>query len=177
MDVDFDAWFVSTYAELKTLACTQLRHERVGHTLSPTAILHEAYLTLRGSLVYRPSKAYMFASFRKTFKRQLIDYARYKGSKKRTKKRPDYFNPAYSQDRSIQIIERDSMQSMLESLSKCNARAAMVVQIRVNTDLSLQTIADRIGVSLRTVSADWNFAMMFARDWMESRNLIHSRSL
>ncbi len=174
MDVDFDAWFVSTYAELKSLTYAQLRHERVGHTLSPTAILHEAYLTLRGSLVYRPSKAYMFASFRNTVRRLLIDYARHKGSRKRRKKRSDFVNADYMYDGCVQIIDRDSMQSMLECLSKCNARAAMVAQIRVNTDLSLQTIADRIGVSLRTVSSDWNFAIMFARDWMESRNLIHS---
>ena len=167
-----DEWFECAYRELKGFARWHMAGDRKDHTLTPTAVMHEAYLTLRGTLrSHTKTERFYHASFRITIRRILIDYARYKNCIKRRG------TSDLSQDcreiadpSTANALARDDLESMLESLSKSQPRAAAVARIRLNTDLCLQTIADRLGVSHRTVSSDWKTAVSFAREWHEFAN-------
>ncbi len=165
---NFDEWFTGAYPELHAISRRSSAYERAGHTLTPTAVLHEAYITLRGTL--KPGKsndAFLFACFRKTIRRKLIDYARFKTCQKRNNKRCLHLQePGLVPERSDSQRHQDIL-LIIEQLQRSHPRAAAVADMRLNTHLSLPLIAERLGVSLRTVSYDWNVAVDFARDWVE----------
>jgi RNA polymerase sigma factor (TIGR02999 family) len=165
----FDDWFTGAYSELHALSQRSSVYERPGHTLTPTAILHEAYITLKGTLEKKTTdNAFLFACFKKTIRRKLIDYARYKNSHKRGgKHRRPPVGIESALDRSDSDL-RSSALLFLEQLQLSHPRAAAVANMRLNTDLSLPLIADRLGVSLRSVSYDWKIAVDYAREWYKN---------
>src|SRR5436190_22380898 len=71
------------YDELRNLAAARLAHERVGHTLQPTALVHEAYLRLIGDEPHWENRAHFFGAAAEAMRRILIDQARHKGRQKR----------------------------------------------------------------------------------------------
>src|SRR5690349_8704715 len=71
------------YQELRQLARVQLRHERQGHTLQPTALVNEAYLKLVGQREEWSSRTHFFALASQMMRRVLVDYARQRNRVKR----------------------------------------------------------------------------------------------
>ena len=162
-----DQWLEREYPKLRAKAASLCAHERVDHTLTPTALVNEAYMTLRGSLASDEHEPrYFHASFIQSMKRILIDHARARNCKKRCgtyKRIPIHAGSGRKQ--SDQVFERINTEEFSRSLEQLNTRAAAVFRIRTQTGLGFGTIAARLGVSRRTVAADWSFVLKHAKDW------------
>ena len=164
----FHTWFVMEYETLRASASNLCAHERRNHTLNPTALVNEAYLTLAGSMsqtmTFSPS--YLQAALIRTMKRKLIDHARARNSLKR---RGMYTHIPVSENEVSELdqstLDALELDEFLQALGHHNPRAAAVFRIRLFTGLRLESIASRLGVSRRTATSDWNIAVRFAQHW------------
>ena len=152
------------YKELRALAAKYLRQERFGHTLDPTALVHEAFLRLVDQKrVDWQGKTHFFAVCAEAMHRILIDHAR---SNRRLKRGGDWrrvalHNAASELARSdVQLID---FKEALEKLAKLDKRQARVVELRLFAGLIMEEIAGVLGVSKRTVEGDWTHAKAWLR--------------
>lgn len=154
------------YGELRGLAARYLRHERKGHTLDPTALVHEAFMRLVDqSRVDWQGKTHFFAVSAEAMRRILIDHAR---ARKRFKRGKDWRRVAFDQVVSeLAILETDivDFRDALQTLSALDERQAKVVELRLFAGLSMEEISTVLGVSKRTVEGDW----MHAKAWLRAR--------
>lgn len=152
------------YDELRQLARRQLRHERPGHTLNPTALVNEAFLRLvQQQQIQAADRTQFLAIAGRTMWRILVNYAR---DKKRLKRggghRPIPLDEA---DRFLTDEEADEVLALdeaLDRLAKVNPRGSEVVRCRFYSGLSLEETAEVLGVSVKTVQRDW----IAARAWL-----------
>lgn len=149
------------YGELRSIAEQFMRNERRGHTLQPTAVVHEAYLRLGDQQDWQ-SRAHFFASAAKAIRRVLVDHARRRGAAKRVGERvrvgfDDGQSSAEPWDTDLLELDR-----ALRELSKVDARQARIVELRFFGGLSVAETAELLGVSDRTVEGDWRMA----RAWL-----------
>jgi len=147
------------YAELRSIADSYLKRERVGHTLQPTALLHEAWLLLakeQGSNFENRRKFFAFAA--RIMRQILVDHARSAGAEKRGGGAPMMpLNEAldFAPDRSLEFL---SLNEALESLARLNPRKAQVVELRYFGGLNLEETAHVLGISVATVSREQRMA-------------------
>ncbi len=152
------------YDELRQLARRQLRNERPGHTLNPTALVNEAFLRLVQQRQIKAAVRTQFLAIAgRTMWRILVNYAR---DKKRLKRggghRPIPLDEA---DRFLTDQEADEVLALdeaLDRLTKVNPRGSEVVRCRFYSGLSLEETAEVLGVSVKTVQRDW----IAARAWL-----------
>jgi RNA polymerase sigma factor (TIGR02999 family) len=164
------------YAALKRIAHRQLRQESQGHTLSTTAIVHEAWLRLSGQNTQRwASRAQFFSVAARTMRRVLIDYARQHHAARRgggaTPLTLDALDPAavatLSVDSRAELLL--ALDEALERLSALDARAARIVEYRYFAGWSEAETAEALQLSVRTVSRDWRAA----RAWLLDALIAH----
>jgi RNA polymerase sigma factor (TIGR02999 family) len=154
------------YHELHRIARGQLRSERRGHTLGPTALVNEAYLKLsRDVKIEARSRTQFLAAASVAMRRVLVDYAR---TRKRLK-RGGGEAPVPLDEASVAalISEREAaellaLEDALARLEQADARAARVVELRFFGGLSMEEIADALALSVKTVQRDW----LAARAWL-----------
>jgi RNA polymerase sigma factor (TIGR02999 family) len=148
------------YLELKKIAAAELRRERSGHTLQPTALVHEAYLRMIGQtrIAWR-DRAHFFGLAATMMRRVLVDHARARLAAKRRPEEPAPELPEPSAAaRPVEILDLDRA---LDRLAERFPRPARVVELRYFAGLELEEIAAALGVSDRTVKRDWRFARAF----------------
>jgi RNA polymerase sigma factor (TIGR02999 family) len=159
-----DELFPLIYEELKIVARAQLAREATGHTLGPTALVHEAYIRLANRERLLPEdRRHFFALTAQTMRRVLIDHARARKRAKRGSGQvavPLEGIEALMTDQSAD--ELLALDEALERLAAANPRAALVVERRFFGGLSLEEAAESLGVSLKTVQRDW----LAARAWL-----------
>lgn len=157
-----------TYRELRRIAHAHLRHERRGHTLQTTALLHEAYLRLLrsgpGSVDNRDAFFRLMAA---EMRRRLVDHARRRLTEKRgggvihESLQTSMTNPAPEDPSTIEATLW-RLDRALEELNGSFPRAARVVQLRFIAGLTTEQTAAAIGLSPGTVKREWTFA----RAWL-----------
>jgi RNA polymerase sigma factor (TIGR02999 family) len=156
-----DALLPLVYAQLRALAAARMAHERPGHTLNPTALVHEAYVRLADNSRFA-NRAHFFAAAAEAMRRILIDRARAKGRQKReggrTKLPVDVLDLAASED-SDQILAVDDAIRRLDTVLP---EAARVVRLRFFAGLSVAETAETLGTSERSVAREWTYA----RAWL-----------
>ena len=147
------------YEELRRIALKQLRCERSGHTLEATAVVHEAYLRLNGQRGFQwPSRAHFFAFAAHLIRRILVDHARSRNRAKRggLMEKVTLSEAAHlALPRSIDLLALDDALSSLETF---DPRKATVVELRFLAGLTLEEIAEQLGISTETVSREWRRA-------------------
>jgi RNA polymerase sigma-70 factor (ECF subfamily) len=156
--------FARLHTELHRMAAQRLSSERPGHTLQPTALIHELYLRLEaGNSPEWRSRTHFFAVAAKTLRRILIDHARARSAGRRGGGEPRVSldlvqdaGPICSYDDLLIIDEA------LTRLEKADERAARVTELRFFAGLLESEIAQELGVSEITVKRDWKFA----RAWL-----------
>ena len=152
------------YDELRVLARNQLRNERKGHTLNPTALVNEAYIRLaRHDAINAAQRTQFFAIAGTTMRRILVDYARMRNSKKRGEGQPH----VNLDDAAYYLTDREAdeviaLEDALKDLTTINKRASRVVEYRFYCGLSNQETAQLLDISSKTVQRDW----LFARAWL-----------
>ena len=152
------------YSELRDLAARYLRRERHGHTLSPTALVHEAYLRLVDQTsADLQGKTHFYAVCAEAMRRILIDHAR---GRQRAKRGGDWRRVAFDQvvsELGLLEVELIDFRDSLQRLAKLDARQAKVVELRLFAGLSMAEIATVLKVSKRSAEGDWTHAKAWLR--------------
>ncbi|HEX8385598.1 MAG TPA: sigma-70 family RNA polymerase sigma factor [Rubricoccaceae bacterium] len=162
-----DRMFPLVYAELRQIARARLRSERDGHTLTPTALVHEAFLRLvEGSEVSWQGRAHFYAVAAGVMRRLLVDWARGRRAEKRgggaVHVSTDETGVAAvlgQTDREDAVLALDEA---LATLAKRSERQSRVVECRYFAGLTIEETAEALGVSSTTVRTDWRLA----RAWL-----------
>ena len=154
------------YADLRHVAQKQLRYELPGHTLQPTALVHETYLRLvdQQRMQWR-NRAQFFAVSAQLIRRILVDYARQRGAVKRggmaTRLELDSSIASAAGD----LVDAIALDTALKGLEALDAQQARVIELRFYGGLSIEETASALGVSPATVNRDW----VTARAWLYRR--------
>lgn len=147
------------YPELHRLAERYCRGERDGHTLSPTALLHEAYFQLvKQSDKDWESRAHFIGVAAQVMRRILVDYARAYRADKRAGAHQNISlddGLVVAPERPDQILALDEA---LLRLSSLDARQSRIVELRFFGGLSDKETAEVLGISIRTVTREWGMA-------------------
>jgi RNA polymerase sigma factor (TIGR02999 family) len=144
------------YDELRRRAAGHLRHERPGHTLRPTDLVHETYLKLRSQSGGWENRGQFFGVASRLMRRILVDHARARAAAKRggglrlTLAEPEAAKPA-----GPELLDLDAA---LDELSALDERQARLVELRYFGGLSLDETALALEVSAATVSREWSMA-------------------
>jgi len=152
------------YAELRRLAHSYLRHERPGHTLQTTALVHEAYLKLIDQRsVNWQNRAQFFALSAQAMRRILIDSARRHTSVKRgsggTKISLDEAATVSGETANESLLALDMA---LQELEKVDAEQSRIVELRYFGGLTIEETAEVLKTSPATVKREWTMA----RAWL-----------
>jgi RNA polymerase sigma-70 factor, ECF subfamily len=153
------------YRELRRLAGGYLRNERVGHTLQPTALVHEVYVRLAGQdHTEWQNRAQFMGVAAQIMRRILVDYARERAAAKRggTPARIDH----ESRFEGPEVGNPDEILAVHEALGRLcelDAQQARVVELRYFCGMNVEEAAAALGVSPRTVKRDWAMAKRWLR--------------
>lgn len=154
-DASAELWEL-TYEELRRIAARYLMRERPDHTLSATALVHEAYVRLVDQTrIQWQDRAHFFAVASNVCRRILVDYARRRGAEKRGGARAKVTLDDNSAVVDAQSDEMLALDEALDRLSELNERLGKVVVMRYYGGLSEEETAEALGVTARTVRRDW----------------------
>jgi len=149
----------AVYQELRRMADHYLRGEDSGHSLQPTALVHEAYLRLIDQTkVEWQNRAHFFGVAAQMMRRILIDHAKAKHRVKRggtaVKVMLDE-NANFTQERASELLALDDA---LQRLARMDERKSRIVELRYFGGLTVEETAQVLGISDKTVMRDWNLA-------------------
>jgi RNA polymerase sigma-70 factor, ECF subfamily len=152
------------YDELRRVASRLMQRERTDHTLSPTAVVHEAVIRLLGGAVFdnAPDRSYLFASAARAMREVLIDHARRRAADRRGGGRQRVSLDAvldYFEGQGLDIV---AVHEALDRLAERDERQAQVMTLRYFGGMTVHEVAAALGVSVVTVERDWRLA----RAWL-----------
>jgi len=151
------------YQELRNLATARMLHESAGHTLQPTALVHEAWLRLVGDGSQNwKSRAYFFAAAAEAMRRILVEHARRKARQKHGggQERLNILDLDLAEaapDEKILLVDE-----ALESLERSHPERARVVVMKFFGGMTNREVADALDISERSVDRHW----VCAKAWL-----------
>ncbi|MCO6456110.1 MAG: sigma-70 family RNA polymerase sigma factor [Pirellulaceae bacterium] len=151
------------YERLRQLAVSKLQQEHPGHTLQPTALVHEAYLRLVDvpQAPWWDGRSHFFAAAAEAMRRILVEQARRKRSLKhgggRTRQPLDELSIAMPEDEEYVLAVHEA----LGKLERTDRQAAELVKLRFFAGLSGREAAEILQVSPRTADRIWVYARAF----------------
>jgi RNA polymerase sigma factor (TIGR02999 family) len=153
------------YDELRRLAAHKMANEAAGHTLQPTALVHEAWLRLGGDA--QPdwqNRGHFFAAAAEAMRRILIDRAR----KRAVRRASGLGAPEELEESRIEAAADDTqllaVHEALDQLALVDASAAELVKLRYFVGLSLVEAAQSLGLAQRSAERLWTFSRSWLRD-------------
>jgi RNA polymerase sigma factor (TIGR02999 family) len=152
------------YDELRRIAAYKMSAEARGHTLQPTALVHEAWLRLVGSKQSAwQNRAHFFGAAAEAMRRILVEHARRKQSLKRG-------GGAEQQeiDESVLVLaappdELLAVHEALDKLSAEDAQAAELVKLRYFVGMTMEEASSALGLPKRTAESLWTYARVWLR--------------
>lgn len=151
------------YDELRNLATARMLQESAGHTLQPTALVHEAWLRLVGDANRDwKSRAYFFSAAAEAMRRILVEHARrktrlkYGGGQQRLNIEDLDLAEAPPDDKIVLVDEA------LEHLERSNPERARVVVLKFFGGMTNKEVADTMNISERTIDRHW----VCAKAWL-----------
>jgi len=160
-----DEMLPAIYGELRRLAALYLSRERPGHTLQPTALVHETYLNLiQQRQVDWRNRAQFLGVAAGAMRRVLLHHAEHRDAQKRAGARErvtlDEALATLEQSATVDLID---LNNALDRLAALDARQARVVELRIFGGLTIDEAADVLQVSPATVKRDWDVARLWLR--------------
>lgn len=166
---NIDTAIASVYRELEKIAAGQLKRERAGHTLTPSALVNEVYLRLAKSDLTWNSSEHFFAIAANAMRQLLLNHAIARLADKRgggwqRMTLTIGLNEHDSQNADAQapedVIDLDAALTALEARDK---RQAKIVALRYFAGLSIEDTAKVMALSVATIKRDWLIAKLFLR--------------
>ena len=154
-----DALMAAIYQDLHRLARKHMKVERDDHTLQPTALVHEAYMRLinQHSTDWK-DRVHFFAIASRIIRRILVDHARERGAAKRggTVRRVPFeeIDPMAA----VAGVDLLALDEALHELGEIDAQQAKIVELRYFSGLTVEEVAELLGVGKRTVDREWQCA-------------------
>jgi RNA polymerase sigma-70 factor (ECF subfamily) len=152
------------YDELRRVASGLMRRERRDHTLSPTAVVHEAVIRLLGEGVFdqAPDRRFLFTAAARAMREVLIDHARRRAAGRRGGGRRRVALDAvvdYLEEQGLDVV---AVHEALDRLAALDGRQAQVMTLRYLGGMTVAEVAAALGISVTTVEHDWRLA----RAWL-----------
>jgi RNA polymerase sigma factor (TIGR02999 family) len=158
------------YDELRKLAAQRMKHEKPGQTLQATALVHEAFLRLVGTSQAGDSnwdsRGHFFAAAAEAMRRILVDRAR---RKKRVKHGGEHRRVEFDEHPQPDGPPADEILALDHALTRLAAEdptAAQVVQLHFFAGLSIEQVAEMLGVARATAYRQWSYARAWLRNAM-----------
>jgi RNA polymerase sigma-70 factor, ECF subfamily len=152
------------YGELRRLADGYLKNERAGHTLQPTALVHEVYLRMLGQKnITSQNRAHFFGIAARVMREVLIDYARWRNRLKRggnEQTRIAIEAISFDNRPALDVI---NVNEALGKLEKLDARQAQIVEMIFFGGLKIEEIGEVLNISPATVKREWSSAKLILR--------------
>jgi RNA polymerase sigma factor (TIGR02999 family) len=152
------------YQELRKLARAYLRNERAGHTLQPTALIHEAYMRLSGQkLPDWQGRKHFYGVAAQLMRQVLVEHARARAAIKRggdDQKLPLEEIVGLPEQRAAELVALDDA---LTNLADFDPRKARVIELRFFGGMTEQETAHALGISVATVRRDMRLAEAWLR--------------
>jgi len=153
------------YKELRQLAAQKMANEAAGHTLQPTALVHEAWMRLGGSDAPTfQNRAHFFGAAAEAMRRILIEHARRRLAAKRGAGVEvvdlDGVDISYPQADDDQLL---AVNEALEKLAAVDPRKAELVKLRYFVGLNFEETAAALGIAVPTAKQWW----AYARSWLK----------
>lgn len=156
---DSDALFSRVYDELRNLASRYLRRERPDHTLQPTALVHEAYMRIKGGADFNTENVAHFRAIAARIMRQLlIEHARSKGADKRGGGRDRVTLATDMTPGPSKGIDVLALEEALGRLREIDPRLVDVIELRFFGGMTINETAGVLNVSPTVVKDDWRSA-------------------
>jgi RNA polymerase sigma factor (TIGR02999 family) len=157
-----DALFPAVYRDLENIAKA---HVRSGNSLEPRGLVHELYLKLTDAALDARDRKHFYAIAALAMRQILVDRSRRRQSQKRGGEHAERVTLAQlaTEHAAVDVVAVDRALEKLEALSE---RQARIVELRCLVGLTVEETAEALGVSERTVAAEWRLA----RAWL-SREL------
>ncbi|MEM7414861.1 MAG: ECF-type sigma factor [Gemmatimonadota bacterium] len=155
-----DSLLSLVYHELKAVAAAHLRTEDDGHTLQPTALVHEAYLRLVDQHTPPRRRTHFFAIAAQAMRRVLIDHAR----RRKALRRGGGQQTTLHDDHLVtdgEPVDMLALHAALEKLAETHERQAKAIELRYFGGLDGRQAAEVLGVSVVTVKRDWQYGRAF----------------
>ena len=152
------------YDELRRVASGLMRRERRDHTLSPTAVVHEAVIRLLGEGVFDQAadRSFLFTAAARAMREVLIDHARRRAAGRRGGGRQRVALDAvvdYLEEQGLDVV---AVHEALDRLAELDGRQAQVMALRYLGGMTVAEVAAALGISVTTVEHDWRLA----RAWL-----------
>jgi RNA polymerase sigma factor (TIGR02999 family) len=165
-DIDArDRLATAVYQELRRRAGAYLRRERVGHTLQPTALVHEVFLLLvKQDRTAWQNRGQFFGVASQMMRRLLVDRARARNMAKRSGRwvRVTLDEELAQGQADVDVLDLDRA---LSALAAFDARKSQVAELRFFGGLSLEETGRVLGISVATVEREWQAT----RAWLRAR--------
>lgn len=167
--VDFDALVAACYPQLRSIARQMLTKERVDHTLQATALVHEAWVTLRGSASLRiNTPEHGLRILAHAMRRLLVSHAK---NRKRLKRGGGWKKQSLDGIDASVLHEfggwegLDELDRALEVLERQDPQLVRIVEAKTFAELTDQEAAKALGIGVTTYKKRWTFA----RAWLHTR--------
>ncbi len=160
------------YEQLRRIAREYMRRERGGHTLQPTALVHEAYLRLtRGEPISWQGRTHFYSLAARTMRRVLVSHARARQRLKRegvqvTISLAEAGEIGQPTEAGVDLVALDAA---MEQLTQTYPRQSQVVELRFFGDMETRDIAEVLQVSEKTILRDWQFARLWLHRQLEQK--------
>ena len=154
------------YGELRKLASARMANESAGHTLQPTALVHEAWLRLTENSEPRSfaNRAHFFSAAAEAMRRILVENARRKGGPEAGGRHRRIELSEVAAEVEEPDLDLIALSESLDKLQIKDPRAAELVKLRFFAGLTRQQAAEVLGVSVATADNDW----AYAKGWLKA---------
>ena len=160
-----------TYEEMKKLAASYLQMESTTVTLSPTVLVHEAYLKLAKQFSSRyQSRGHFLAIAATMMRRILVDHAR---ARRRVKRGGNLVRVAFDEELQLSATNDSdilALEDMLEVLQELDPRQAKIVEMRFFGGMTIAEVAEVLGLSTRTIENEWCMCRAWLRKQLDEAN-------
>lgn len=159
------------YEEMKRLAASYLQTESTTVTLSPTVLVHEAYIKLAKQFSNRyQSRGHFLAIAATMMRRILVDHAR---ARKRVKRGSELVRVAFDDDLQLSTSKDEdvlAIEDLIQVLHQLDPRQAKIVEMRFFGGMTISEVAEVLGLSTRTIENEWRMCRAWLRKQLDEAN-------
>ncbi len=159
------------YQQLKTMANKLMNKERKNHTLSPTDLVHEAYVKLSDSEASFTDQKHYFRTLARQMRRVLIDYAR---NKSRLKNKGKINNVVFTNSLGLAdtIVDFSHISDAIDELEEMDQSSAEAIDLVYFAALPQTQAAEHLGVSIATLERNLKFGRAFISEYIHDLGIV-----